>query len=102
MFRALDFFAGSGLVRLGLEPEFDTVWANDNCPKKRVVYEANHPNDHFCPSDITEIRGSDLPAADLAWASFPCQDLSLAGNLNGIKTGTRSALFFTPANFSLA
>jgi hypothetical protein len=35
MFTALDFFAGSGLVRLGLAPEFETVWANDNCAKKR-------------------------------------------------------------------
>lgn len=94
MFRALDFFAGSGLVRLGLQPEFDTIWANDNCAKKRAVYEANHPDDHFCDSDIEDVRGADLPAVDLAWASFPCQDLSLAGNLNGIKSGTRSGLFW--------
>ena len=94
MFRALDFFAGSGLVRAGLEPEFDTVWANDNCPKKRAVYEANYSKGLFCPSDIEDVRGADLPPADLAWASFPCQDLSLAGNLNGIKSGTRSGLFW--------
>jgi DNA (cytosine-5)-methyltransferase 1 len=94
MFQALDFFAGSGLVRLGLEPEFNTVWANDNCPKKQAVYQANYPKDSFCPFDIKDVRGSDLPAADLAWASFPCQDLSLAGNLRGIKSGTRSGLFW--------
>jgi site-specific DNA-cytosine methylase len=29
MFTALDFFAGSGLVQLGLAPEFETLWAND-------------------------------------------------------------------------
>jgi DNA (cytosine-5)-methyltransferase 1 len=94
MFRSLDFFAGSGLVREGLKPEFETVWANDNCPKKRAVYEANHPKDRFCPSDIEDVEGHELPAAELAWASFPCQDLSLAGNLNGIKKGTRSGLFW--------
>jgi DNA (cytosine-5)-methyltransferase 1 len=94
MFRALDFFAGSGLVRLGLQSEFETVWANDNCPKKRAVYEENYPNDSFCPLDIQEVSGADLPSADLAWASFPCQDLSLAGNLHGIKSGTRSGLFW--------
>ncbi|MHB1599701.1 MAG: DNA cytosine methyltransferase [Acidimicrobiales bacterium] len=90
----MDFFAGSGLVQLGLAPEFETLWANDNCAKKQAVYVANHPRDKFHLGDIQDVRGRDLPAADLAWASFPCQDLSLAGNLNGINTGTRSGLFW--------
>lgn len=94
MFRSLDFFAGSGLVRLGLEPEFGTLWANDNCSKKKAVYEANHHAGEFCPASIEEVNGADLPVADLAWGSFPCQDLSLAGNLNGIEEGTRSGLFW--------
>jgi DNA (cytosine-5)-methyltransferase 1 len=94
MFTALDFFAGSGLVSLGLAPEFETLWANDNCAKKRAVYVANHPSDGFHLGRIQDIRGDRLPAADLAWASFPCQDLSLAGNLNGMRKGTRSGLFW--------
>jgi DNA (cytosine-5)-methyltransferase 1 len=94
MFKALDFFAGSGLVALGLAPEFETVWANDIDPKKRDVYIANHPSDQFNHCDIRNVHGEDLPSADLAWASFPCQDLSLAGNLNGMKKGTRSGLFW--------
>jgi DNA (cytosine-5)-methyltransferase 1 len=94
MFTALDFFAGSGLVCLGLEPEFQTIWANDNCPKKQAIYLANNPGDEFHLASIHDVRGTDLPAADLAWASFPCQDLSLAGDLNGIKVGTRSGLFW--------
>jgi len=79
MFTALDFFAGSGLVRLGLAPEFETLWANDNCAKKRAAYIANHPRDQFLLGDIQHVKGHDVPAVDLAWASFPCQDLSLAG-----------------------
>ncbi len=94
MFTALDFFAGSGLVRLGLSPDFETLWANDNCAKKRSVYIANHPWNEFLLANVEDVRGRDLPAADLAWASFPCQDLSLAGNLNGMNTGTRSGLFW--------
>lgn len=94
MFTALDFFAGSGLVRLGLEPEFQTLWANDNCSKKQAVYVANNPRDEFQLGAIQDIRGADLPTVDLAWASFPCQDLSLAGDLSGMKVGTRSGLFW--------
>lgn len=94
MFTALDFFAGSGLVALGLAPEFETLWANDNCAKKRAVYVANHPPGRFHLGDIRRVKGEDLPNANLAWASFPCQDLSLAGNLNGIESGTRSGLFW--------
>jgi DNA (cytosine-5)-methyltransferase 1 len=94
MFTNLDFFAGSGLVRLGLQPDFETIWANDNCPKKRAVYIANHPLNNFHLGDIKEVKGRDLPSAALAWASFPCQDLSLAGNLNGMNKDTRSGLFW--------
>ena len=94
MYTALDFFAGSGLVDLGLAPEFETVWANDNCPKKRSVYVANHPSDRFHLIDIERVHAKNLPAADLAWASFPCQDLSLAGNGHGMDSGTRSGLFW--------
>ena len=92
--RALDFFAGSGLARVGLEPEFRTVWANDICPKKGAVYNANTTGPATVIDSIANIRGEDVPEADLAWASFPCQDLSLAGNLTGIGTGTRSGLFW--------
>lgn len=94
MFTSLDFFAGSGLVRLGLEPEFQTLWANDNSAKKRAVYVANSPHDEFHLASIEDVRGVDLPAVDLAWASFPCQDLSLAGDLHGMRIGTRSGLFW--------
>ncbi len=94
MFTALDFFAGSGLVRLGLEPEFQTIWANDNSAKKRAVYLANSPGEEFHFASIRDVQGTDPPAADLAWASFPCQDLSLAGDLSGMNIGTRSGLFW--------
>lgn len=94
MLTALDFFAGSGLVRLGLAPQFRTVWANDICPKKRDTYLSNFPKDNFLLADIQTVSGRDVPCADLAWASFPCQDLSLAGNLGGIESGTRSGLFW--------
>jgi DNA (cytosine-5)-methyltransferase 1 len=80
----LEFFAGSGLVAEALKPRFNPAWANDFCEKKAAVYMANHssPFELRC---IENIHGKDLPPAVLAWASFPCQDLSLAGNMKGIE-----------------
>lgn len=87
----LDFFAGGGLVTEGMIGSFKTVWALDNSPKKAEVYIANHGADHFKLGAIEDIKGAELPVADAAWASFPCQDLSLAGRMDGLE-GVRSGL----------
>jgi DNA (cytosine-5)-methyltransferase 1 len=76
---ALDFFAGSGLVSYSLKSCFKTIWANDNSEKKGLVYTNNHNKRHFVLAGIETITGQAVPYADLSWASFPCQDLSLAG-----------------------
>ena len=78
---------------MGLEPFFTTVWANDNCEKTAAIYTAN-ASTQIRIGSITDVTGGSLPSADLSWASFPCQDLSLAGNLTGIREGTRSGLFW--------
>ena len=80
----LEFFAGSGLVAQGLKTLFKPIWANDIDSKKAAVYTANHSKKHFHLGSISEVKGVDLPGATLAWASFPCQDLSLAGMAGGI------------------
>lgn len=87
----LEFFAGSGLVAQGLSDHFWPAWANDICAKKAAVYTANHQGEHFHLGSISDVNGADLPWAPLAWASFPCQDLSLAGLTEGIH-GSRSGL----------
>jgi DNA (cytosine-5)-methyltransferase 1 len=79
-----EFFAGSGLVAYGLKGGFRPVWANDICPKKAAVYKANFMAEHFVLDDIKNVSGASLPSAHLSWASFPCQDLSLAGAMGGI------------------
>jgi DNA (cytosine-5)-methyltransferase 1 len=90
-FDALDFFAGSGLVSTALHPFFDVVWANDIDSRKAAIYRANHSRGKFVEDDICRLDGSKLPSAALSWASFPCQDLSLAGKQNGLD-GPRSGL----------
>jgi len=57
------------------------------------VYVANFGKDRFVCEDIARIRAEQLPQADLAWASFPCQDLSLAGWQRGI-SAERSGTFW--------
>ena len=79
-----EFFAGSGMVAYGLKGMFTPVWANDISKQKAAVYTANLGDSHFVLGDIKDVRGNELPFAHLSWASFPCQDLSLAGSLGGI------------------
>jgi DNA (cytosine-5)-methyltransferase 1 len=79
-----EFFAGSGLVAYGLKGMFRPVWSNDISDKKAAVYRSNFKSKHFVLDDIKNVRGAELPYAHLSWASFPCQDLSLAGSLGGI------------------
>jgi DNA (cytosine-5)-methyltransferase 1 len=87
----IEFFAGSGLVCEGLKSFFTPVWANDICEKKAAVFCANHPKKIFRLGPIEKVKGCELPDAVLSWGSFPCQDLSLAGKMNGI-SGERSGL----------
>lgn len=90
-----DFFAGGGMARLGLGPEWNCLIANDISPKKSIAYRSNfHPADELITKDIRELTLADLPGKPaLAWASFPCQDLSLAGNRNGLDA-KRSGTFW--------
>lgn len=89
----VDFFAGSGLVTLGAKHACRPVWSNDICAKKAAIYTANHGSDHFHLGAIEQIHGSAIPKADIVWASFPCQDLSLAGKMGGL-AASRSGLFW--------
>lgn len=90
-----EFFAGGGMARLGLGSKWNCAFANDWSDKKEAAYRQNFPNsEEFVNQDIAKISTSDLPGnADLAWASFPCQDLSLAGDGRGLK-GERSGTFW--------
>jgi DNA (cytosine-5)-methyltransferase 1 len=83
--RAAEFFAGIGLMRLGLEAAgVETVWANDIEPGKRDMYVANFGEDEFVLGDVRDVTGDLIPDVEIATASFPCTDLSLAGNRRGL------------------
>lgn len=87
-----DFFAGIGLAAMGLERAgWRCVFANDNDPRKHEMFAANFDASRYVLKDVHDLRGDEVPEIDLAWASFPCTDLSLAGEregLNGKESGT--------------
>jgi len=89
----VDFFAGSGLVTQGARHACVPVWSNDICPKKAASYISNHGDEHFHLGSIEQISGATIPHGDIVWASFPCQDLSLAGKMGGL-AASRSGLFW--------
>ena len=80
-----EFFAGGGMVRAGLESDrWDCRFANDFDLKKSAIYRINWAANNLLTCDIREVGLANMPGhADLAWASFPCQDLSLAGVRRG-------------------
>ncbi|MEM9169579.1 MAG: DNA cytosine methyltransferase [Pseudomonadota bacterium] len=89
-----EFFAGGGMARIGLGARWRCAFANDVDPKKAAAYADNFDADHFSLGDVAALTPGDLPGrVDLAWASFPCQDLSLAGGGRGLK-GARSGVFW--------
>jgi len=90
-----EFFAGGGMARMGLGRRWRCLLANEWCQKKAQSYRKNFaPGDELLDCDIRSLDAADLPGLPtLAWASFPCQDMSLAGNGQGL-SGRRSSTFW--------
>ncbi|MBL8588176.1 MAG: DNA cytosine methyltransferase [Methylobacteriaceae bacterium] len=89
-----EFFAGGGMARAGLGADWRCLFANDVDAKKGESYRANWGDAELRLADVHALAPADLPGgADLAWASFPCQDLSLAGAGAGL-SGARSGAFW--------
>ena len=90
-----EFFAGGGMARAGLGASWRCLFANDFDAKKGLIYQANWgTGGELQVGDIRELDAENLPGApDLVWGSFPCQDLSLAGNGAGL-SGERSGTFY--------
>lgn len=90
-----EFFAGGGMARAGLGPGWTCLFANDFDPKKGLTYQANWGvGGELTVGDVRALSADAMPGhPDLVWGSFPCQDLSLAGNGAGLG-GERSGTFY--------
>lgn len=92
----VDFFAGIGGIRLGLEQaghkcvgfcEFDKY--------ARTAYKAMYDTEgEWENHDVRTVKPYDVPDADLWCFGFPCQDISVAGKQKGLQEGERSGLFY--------
>lgn len=93
-----ELFAGIGLVREAIEPlGWECVYANDFDPKKRAIYRARFPAEGSVDldgRDLWDVNPDELPRpVDLVASSFPCIDLSVAGNRRGL-AGEHSGAFW--------
>ena len=91
------------MARLGLGNSWTCLFANEWSAKKAETYASRFGSVPFQKTpelhiaDVAQLSTADLPGTpDLVWASFPCQDLSLAGNgagLDGERSGTFRAFW---------
>lgn len=89
------------MARAGLGKSWRCLFANDFDAMKVAAYVRNYGDGDIKLEDVAKLTLDDLPSApsDLAWASFPCQDLSLAGDYRGLgrerdRALTRSGTFW--------
>jgi DNA (cytosine-5)-methyltransferase 1 len=90
-----EFFAGIGLMRLGLERAgWRIVFANDIDEDKHQMYRDHFgETGEFVLGDVHKLDVREIPNMVLATASFPCNDLSLAGARRGL-AGAQSSAFW--------
>lgn len=81
------------MARLALGKNWRCTFANEWSENKAATYSERFGTDELHICDVAELDPSQLPGTPtLVWASFPCQDLSLAGNGAGL-SGSRSGTF---------
>lgn len=88
-----EYFAGIGLFRMGLEKAgWKVIYANDWDPERAMMYEGFF-DERYEIKDVFSIVAENVPQTILATCSFPCIDLSVAGNRRGLD-GKHSSAFW--------
>lgn len=92
----IDFFAGIGGFRLGMEMAGHTCVGHceiDEYANKSYIAMHRPKENEWYARDIRTVEPSDLPEADVYCFGFPCQSFSVAGLRHGFED-TRGTLFF--------
>lgn len=98
MLKLLSLFTGIGAFEKALErlnidyelvgfSEIDKYAIKSYCAVHNVSENKNL-------GDVAKIEIDKIPDFDLMSWGFPCQDISIAGRMEGIKEGTRSGLYY--------
>jgi DNA (cytosine-5)-methyltransferase 1 len=83
------------MARMGLGSKWHCTFANDFDKKKAQAYAISWGDEDLSHRDIKSLTTAQLPGTPkLAWASFPCQNLSLAGSGAGLR-GQKSSTFWS-------
>ena len=95
--RVFEAFSGYGSQSIALKNigvDYEVVAISEVDKYAIQAYEAIHGKVNNL-GDISKIKIEDIPQHDLFTYSFPCQDISVAGNAKGIVRGqTRSGLLY--------
>lgn len=92
----IDMFAGiggfrSGLGKAGHQCVGYVEWDKYARKSYQAIYDTGG---EYTANDIREVKGIELPEADIWTFGSPCQDISIAGKQKGIVKGGRSSMFF--------
>jgi DNA (cytosine-5)-methyltransferase 1 len=92
--RFISLFSGAGgfdlgFERAGMQCVAQVEW-DKYCQQVLQHHWPHIPKWH----DICDVDGADLPDAEVVIFGSPCQDLSVAGNRDGIVDGQKSSMFF--------
>jgi DNA (cytosine-5)-methyltransferase 1 len=94
MFKVNDFFCGAGGMGLGFKHAGWDIVGSWDWEQLQVDHYWKNVGNHVVKADIRDMTWIDVPAANCWTYGFPCQDLTRAGNMDGLMDGKRSKMFF--------
>ena len=89
--KVFSLFSGVGGFELGMPKDWEVVGYSEILEPAIKIYQKHFLKKNY--GDITKIVADKLPDFDLLVGGFPCQDLSIAGNRQGL-SGSRSGPFY--------
>ena len=97
MIRVGSLFSGIGGFELGIEAAFgasvQTVWQVEKDSFCQKVLKKHWPN-VLLLDDVKKVNKDTVPPIDMLIGGFPCQSISIAGNMEGLENEEKSGLWW--------